>query len=56
MSSLEGRTLYFGKSNIHGWGLFAKRAIKEGELVTEYRGKHHNFGEPTNQRRKEEMG
>lgn len=28
----------FGKSGIHGWGLFAKRAIPAGKAVTEFRG------------------
>ncbi|KAI7732961.1 hypothetical protein M8C21_004247 [Ambrosia artemisiifolia] len=28
----------FGKSGIHGWGLFARRKILEGEMVLEYRG------------------
>ncbi|TKY64081.1 Histone-lysine N-methyltransferase ATX3 [Spatholobus suberectus] len=28
----------FGKSGIHGWGLFARRDIQEGEMVVEYRG------------------
>ncbi|XP_051145180.1 histone-lysine N-methyltransferase ATX3-like [Andrographis paniculata] len=28
----------FGKSRIHGWGLFARRNIKGGEMVVEYRG------------------
>ncbi|XP_050280103.1 histone-lysine N-methyltransferase ATX3 isoform X2 [Quercus robur] len=28
----------FGKSGIHGWGLFARRNIQEGEMVVEYRG------------------
>ncbi|XP_072999268.1 histone-lysine N-methyltransferase ATX4-like [Typha latifolia] len=28
----------FGKSGIHGWGLFARRNIQEGEMVIEYRG------------------
>ncbi|KAM1407497.1 hypothetical protein ACFX2F_002073 [Malus domestica] len=28
----------FGKSGIHGWGLFARRDIQEGEMVLEYRG------------------
>ncbi|KAK0600093.1 hypothetical protein LWI29_011538 [Acer saccharum] len=28
----------FGKSGIHGWGLFARRNIQEGEMVLEYRG------------------
>ncbi|CAM8974521.1 unnamed protein product [Rhodiola kirilowii] len=28
----------FGKSGIHGWGLFARQEIQEGEMVFEYRG------------------
>ncbi|CAA7397417.1 unnamed protein product [Spirodela intermedia] len=32
------RDLCFGKSGIHGWGLFARRNIQEGEMVIEYRG------------------
>ncbi|XP_074273145.1 histone-lysine N-methyltransferase ATX3-like [Silene latifolia] len=28
----------FGKSRIHGWGLFARRSIQEGDMVLEYRG------------------
>ncbi|XP_050223367.1 histone-lysine N-methyltransferase ATX4 isoform X2 [Mercurialis annua] len=28
----------FGRSGIHGWGLFARRNIQEGEMVLEYRG------------------
>ncbi|XP_024011791.1 histone-lysine N-methyltransferase ATX5 [Eutrema salsugineum] len=28
----------FGRSGIHGWGLFARRIIQEGEMVLEYRG------------------
>ncbi|OWM79637.1 hypothetical protein CDL15_Pgr023049 [Punica granatum] len=28
----------FGRSGIHGWGLFARRNIQEGEMVIEYRG------------------
>ncbi|KAM3729794.1 hypothetical protein ACB098_12G037400 [Castanea mollissima] len=28
----------FGRSGIHGWGLFAHRNIPEGEMVLEYRG------------------
>ncbi|XP_055828536.1 histone-lysine N-methyltransferase ATX4-like [Solanum dulcamara] len=28
----------FGKSGIHGWGLFAKRKLQEGEMVAEYIG------------------
>ncbi|XXG82355.1 hypothetical protein AAC387_Pa10g0326 [Persea americana] len=27
-----------GRSGIHGWGLFARRSISEGEMVLEYRG------------------
>ena len=34
----EKRRVTFGKSVIHGWGLFAKEAISEGEAVVEYRG------------------
>ncbi|WCJ22411.1 Histone-lysine N-methyltransferase ATX3 [Euphorbia peplus] len=34
----ERRTLCFGKSGIHGWGLFAHKDIQEGHLVVEYRG------------------
>jgi len=29
----EKKTVCFGKSAIHGWGLFARRAIQEGEMV-----------------------
>ncbi|KAF2315482.1 hypothetical protein GH714_039911 [Hevea brasiliensis] len=28
----------FGRSGIHGWSLFARRGIQEGEMVLEYRG------------------
>ncbi|KAK4796479.1 hypothetical protein SAY86_028805 [Trapa natans] len=28
----------FGRSGIHGWGLFARRNIQDGEMVIEYRG------------------
>ncbi|CAI9092542.1 OLC1v1027811C2 [Oldenlandia corymbosa var. corymbosa] len=28
----------FGRSGIHGWGLFARKDIPEGEMVLEYRG------------------
>ncbi|XP_071716916.1 histone-lysine N-methyltransferase ATX3-like [Rutidosis leptorrhynchoides] len=34
----ENRRVCFGKSAIHGWGLFARRKILEGEMVVEYRG------------------
>ncbi|XAR71636.1 Histone-lysine N-methyltransferase [Bertholletia excelsa] len=27
-----------GRSGIHGWGLFARKSIQEGEMVIEYRG------------------
>lgn len=34
----EKQQVCFGKSGIHGWGLFARRDIHEGEMVLEYRG------------------
>ncbi|KAL2893228.1 Histone-lysine N-methyltransferase ATX3 [Bienertia sinuspersici] len=34
----EKQRVCFGKSGIHGWGLFARRSIQEGEMVLEYRG------------------
>ncbi|GAV64423.1 PHD domain-containing protein/PWWP domain-containing protein/SET domain-containing protein/SAND domain-containing protein/PHD_2 domain-containing protein/zf-HC5HC2H_2 domain-containing protein [Cephalotus follicularis] len=34
----ENRRVCFGKSCIHGWGLFACRTMQEGEMVIEYRG------------------
>ncbi|XP_047329355.1 histone-lysine N-methyltransferase ATX4-like isoform X2 [Impatiens glandulifera] len=34
----ENDRVCFGKSGIHGWGLFARRNIQEGEMVIEYRG------------------
>lgn len=34
----EKMRVCFGKSGIHGWGLFARRHITEGEMVVEYRG------------------
>ncbi|XAR62967.1 Histone-lysine N-methyltransferase [Bertholletia excelsa] len=34
----ESYRVCFGKSGIHGWGLFARRDIQEGEMVIEYRG------------------
>ncbi|XP_057837636.2 histone-lysine N-methyltransferase ATX4 isoform X2 [Cryptomeria japonica] len=34
----EKKRVCFGKSGIHGWGLFARRHIREGEIVLEYRG------------------
>ncbi|PKA50193.1 Histone-lysine N-methyltransferase ATX5 [Apostasia shenzhenica] len=34
----EKQRVCFGRSGIHGWGLFARRNIQEGEMVLEYRG------------------
>ncbi|KVI07097.1 PWWP-like protein [Cynara cardunculus var. scolymus] len=34
----ENDRVCFGRSGIHGWGLFARRNILEGEMVLEYRG------------------
>ncbi|KEH35451.1 histone-lysine N-methyltransferase ATX5 isoform X2 [Medicago truncatula] len=34
----ENGRVCFGRSGIHGWGLFARRNIQEGEMVLEYRG------------------
>ncbi|XP_052209582.1 histone-lysine N-methyltransferase ATX4-like isoform X2 [Diospyros lotus] len=34
----ENDRVCFGRSGIHGWGLFAHRRIQEGEMVLEYRG------------------
>ncbi|KAL3517292.1 hypothetical protein ACH5RR_024194 [Cinchona calisaya] len=34
----EKNRVCFGKSGIHGWGLFARQNIHEGEMVIEYRG------------------
>ncbi|KAA8533607.1 hypothetical protein F0562_030959 [Nyssa sinensis] len=36
----ENDRVCFGRSGIHGWGLFARRNIQEGEMVLEYRGEH----------------
>lgn len=30
----ENHRVCFGKSSIHGWGLFARRDLQEGEMVT----------------------
>lgn len=38
LQKTEKKTVCFGKSAIHGWGLFSRRAIQEGEMVIEYRG------------------
>ncbi|KAL2345434.1 hypothetical protein Fmac_006719 [Flemingia macrophylla] len=34
----EIERICLGKSGIHGWGLFARRDLPEGEMVVEYRG------------------
>ncbi|KAK7285790.1 hypothetical protein RJT34_20571 [Clitoria ternatea] len=34
----ENHRVCLGKSGIHGWGLFARRDLQEGEMVVEYRG------------------
>jgi len=34
----EGGKISFGKSAIHGWGLFARQEIDQGEFLIEYRG------------------
>ncbi|KAF8412117.1 hypothetical protein HHK36_000073 [Tetracentron sinense] len=34
----ENDRVCFGRSGIHGWGLFARRNIQEGVMVLEYRG------------------
>ncbi|AEE80251.1 unnamed protein product [Arabidopsis thaliana] len=34
----ENFRVCFGKSGIHGWGLFARKSIQEGEMIIEYRG------------------
>ncbi|XP_012083218.1 histone-lysine N-methyltransferase ATX3 isoform X2 [Jatropha curcas] len=38
LQKTENHRVCFGKSGIHGWGLFARRNIQEGEMVIEYRG------------------
>ncbi|KAK3001119.1 hypothetical protein RJ639_022476 [Escallonia herrerae] len=38
LQEMENLRVGFGKSGIHGWGLFARRNIQEGEMVLEYRG------------------
>ncbi|CAL9137056.1 unnamed protein product [Musa acuminata var. zebrina] len=38
LQSTEKSRVCFGRSGIHGWGLFALRNIQEGEMVIEYRG------------------
>ncbi|KAK9291988.1 hypothetical protein L1049_019940 [Liquidambar formosana] len=34
----ENDRVCFGRSGIHGWGLFARKNIQEGDMVLEYRG------------------
>ncbi|KAG5233727.1 histone-lysine N-methyltransferase [Salix suchowensis] len=38
LQKTENDRVCFGRSGIHGWGLFARRNIQEGEMVLEYRG------------------
>ncbi|XP_021729090.1 histone-lysine N-methyltransferase ATX5-like [Chenopodium quinoa] len=38
LQKTENDRVCFGRSGIHGWGLFARRDIQEGEMVLEYRG------------------
>ncbi|KAF9669069.1 hypothetical protein SADUNF_Sadunf14G0069400 [Salix dunnii] len=38
LQKTENHRVCFGKSGIHGWGLFARRNLQEGEMVIEYRG------------------
>ncbi|GAB2271809.1 hypothetical protein Dimus_006640 [Dionaea muscipula] len=38
LQRMELQRVCFGKSGIHGWGLFARRSIQEGEMILEYRG------------------
>ncbi|KAK7293769.1 hypothetical protein RJT34_16642 [Clitoria ternatea] len=38
LQKTENERVSFGRSGIHGWGLFARRNIQEGEMVLEYRG------------------
>ncbi|KAK9758072.1 hypothetical protein RND81_01G204600 [Saponaria officinalis] len=38
LQKTELQRVCFGKSRIHGWGLFARQSIQEGEMVLEYRG------------------
>lgn len=36
--ALEPKRITFGKSGIHGWGIFARQAIPADTMVTEFRG------------------
>jgi len=34
LQKTENQRVCLGKSGIHGWGLFARRDLQEGEMVT----------------------
>ncbi|XP_026441028.1 histone-lysine N-methyltransferase ATX5-like [Papaver somniferum] len=38
LQKTEHEKVCFGRSGIHGWGLFARQNIQEGDMVIEYRG------------------
>ncbi|KAF7816697.1 histone-lysine N-methyltransferase ATX5 [Senna tora] len=38
LQKTENERVCFGRSGIHGWGLFARINIQEGDMVLEYRG------------------
>ncbi|XP_026457848.1 histone-lysine N-methyltransferase ATX4-like [Papaver somniferum] len=38
LQKTEKERVCFGRSGVHGWGLFARKEIQEGEMVLEYRG------------------
>ncbi|KAL5732086.1 hypothetical protein ACHQM5_004743 [Ranunculus cassubicifolius] len=38
LQKTENYKVCFGRSGVHGWGLFARRNIQEGEMLIEYRG------------------
>ncbi|MED6174976.1 hypothetical protein PIB30_074103 [Stylosanthes scabra] len=38
LQKTESSRVCLGKSGVHGWGLFARRELQEGEMVVEYRG------------------
>ncbi|KAK9103885.1 hypothetical protein Sjap_021139 [Stephania japonica] len=38
LQKTENDRVCFGRSGIHGWGLFARHEIQEGEMILEYRG------------------
>lgn len=38
MKTTQGQRLAFGKSAIHGWGVFAKQRHAQASFVTEYAG------------------